>query len=107
MSATSGFRALRVFVGNLPWTISSTELRQFASSFGPVTYSQVIFDKKTGMSKGYGFVAFGTKEAYNAIMKGGGGSGSYFLEGQHIHVNPSSNPTSVGGVAVGGVSADE
>jgi len=75
----------KVFVGNLPWSVGSTELRHFASSFGPVTYSQVIFDRKIGMSKGYGFVTFGNREGYNTILKGG--SGSYFLEGQYVNVS--------------------
>ncbi|CAL8069027.1 unnamed protein product [Orchesella dallaii] len=78
---------LRVFVGNLPWTIGSMELRHFASSFGLVTHSQVAFDRKTGLSKGFGFVTFANREGYNSLLKGSGG-GSHFLEGQHLNVNP-------------------
>jgi len=76
----------KVFCGNLPWTIGSTELRHFASSFGPVVHSHVLFDNKTGLSKGYGFITFGNREGYNAIIKGGSG-GTYFLEGHHVNVN--------------------
>jgi len=46
----------------------------------------VIFDKKTGLSKGYGFISFGNREGFNTILKGGSG-GTYFLEGQHVNVN--------------------
>jgi len=48
----SGARLMRTFVGNLPWTVGSKELREFGSSFGPVLRANVIFDKATGMSKG-------------------------------------------------------
>ena len=59
----------RVFVGNLPWTIGNNELRAFASSFGAVQQAVVVFDKSTGLSKGYGFVTFSTREAYNAATR--------------------------------------
>lgn len=87
--AAAARQPLRVFVANLPWTIGSTELRQFASSYGPVTFSQVVFNKKTGMSKGYGFVTFGNRDGFNAITKGS--SATYFLEGNHITVSASAN----------------
>jgi len=79
----------KVFVGNIPWSVGSSELRHFASSFGPVVHSQVIFNKQTGLNKGYGFVTFGNREGFNAMVKGGR-SGIYFLEGQHINASPAS-----------------
>lgn len=101
MASSSARQALRVFVGNLPWTISTNELRHFASSFGAVNHAHVVFDKKTGLSKGYGFVNFGNREAYNAVIKGGtSGAGIYFLEGHHINVSPAQQ-------SGGGVSASE
>jgi RNA recognition motif-containing protein len=87
--------AFKVFVGNLPWTIGSTELRQFASSFGHVMNSQVIFDRKTGLSKGYGFITFGNRDGYNAVLKSG--NGVYFLEGHHINVSATNASTNPGG----------
>jgi RNA recognition motif-containing protein len=81
-SAARGF--LRVFVGNLPWTIGSHELRQFASTFGPVQQAVVVFDKSTGLSKGYGFVTFANREAYNAATMSG--AGSHVLEGNHVNI---------------------
>lgn len=92
-AATAAARqSFRVFVGNLPWTIGSTELRQFASAYGPVVHSQVVFDKKTGLSKGFGFVTFGNREGFNTLVKGGGaGSGVYFLEGNYLNVNPANS----------------
>jgi len=74
----------RVFVGNLPWTIGSHELRQFASTFGPVQHAVVVFDKTVGLSKGYGFVTFSSREAFQAATMSG--AGSLVLEGNHINI---------------------
>jgi len=82
-------QVFRVFMGNIPWTIGSQELRQFASSFGAVSHASVIFDKSTGMSKGYGFVTFSTREGYNKATMGG--AGSHILEGNHINIQPTTN----------------
>jgi len=87
MASTYAARqALRVFVGNLPWTIGSPELRQLASSFGPVTNALVVFDRNSGMSKGYGFVTFANREAYSAATMSG--AGSLVWEGNRINIQP-------------------
>jgi hypothetical protein len=82
--ASTGARLFRVFVGNLPWTIGTQELRQFASSFGPVQHAIVVFDKTNGLSKGYGFITFATREGFNAATMSG--AGSHILEGNHINI---------------------
>lgn len=48
--------AQRLFVTNLPWTVSHRELRSYFAEFGKVFSAKVIFDKRTGLSKRYGFV---------------------------------------------------
>jgi len=84
MASNSARQVFRVFVGNLSWTIGHHELRHFASSFGPVQHATVVFDKTTGLSKGYGFVSFSTREAFNAATMSG--AGSHVLEGNHINI---------------------
>lgn len=81
MAARNG---LKLFVGNLPWTVGQRELRQYFSEFGHVALSQVMFDKNTGLSKGYGFVVLGSREAYNAASN----KASHILEGSHLNVQP-------------------
>lgn len=88
MASNSARHMLRVFVGNLPWTIGSQELRLFASSFGPVQQATVIFDKTNGLSKGYGFVTFATREGFNAATMSG--AGSQVLEGNHVNIQTAS-----------------
>lgn len=55
-SRNAGRTFQKLFVTNLPWTVSHQELRNYFADFGKVISAQVIFDKKTGTSKRYGFV---------------------------------------------------
>lgn len=50
--------AMRLYVGNLPYSINSDSLKDLFSPFGEVTVANVIMDKMTGRSKGFGFVEF-------------------------------------------------
>ncbi|CAN7998181.1 unnamed protein product [Ixodes pacificus] len=61
--------ALKVFVGNLSWTVGRRELRDYFSQFGYVTSSNVVFNKETGMSKGFGFVVFGNRDGFMNATK--------------------------------------
>jgi RNA recognition motif-containing protein len=48
---------LRLFVGNIPHACGETELRQWLEEQGhSVTFAQVIRDRETGHSRGFGFV---------------------------------------------------
>ncbi len=58
----------RLYVGNLPYTVSSSELEQMFSSHGTVQSAEVVADRDTGRSKGFGFVEMGSEaEAQAAI----------------------------------------
>lgn len=50
--------ALKLHIGNLPWTIGKAEFRNYFAQFGPIARAEVIFDMETGMSRGFGFVTF-------------------------------------------------
>ena len=74
----------RLFVGSLPWTVSSDELRSLFESCGSVSDAVVLTDRQTGKSKGFGFVEFANdSEAIMAIEKYNG----YDLKGRKIVVN--------------------
>lgn len=77
----------KIFVGNLPWTVSSKELQMYFSKFGPVTSSNVVLDKNIGMSKGFGFIVFGTREGYNSAIN----KQIHFLEGRCLTVQPATS----------------
>ncbi len=49
---------MKVYVGNLPWSVDDEKLREIFSQFGDVEEATVIKDKFSGRSKGFGFVTF-------------------------------------------------
>lgn len=53
----------RLYVGNLPYTIDSSALEQLFAAHGTVTSAEVIADRDTGRSKGFGFVEMESDEA--------------------------------------------
>lgn len=53
----------KLFVGNLSYSIDSDQLQNIFSAVGPVASAQVIMDRSTGRSKGFGFVEMETEEA--------------------------------------------
>ena len=58
----------KLYVGNLAYSMSDSDLQQIFSPHGTVQSAQVIMDRDTGRSKGFGFVEFGTDaEAQAAI----------------------------------------
>lgn len=48
----------KLFVGSLPWAVSSDALRDLFAQYGEITDAVVISDSATGRSKGFGFVTF-------------------------------------------------
>ena len=60
--------ATNIYVGNLPWTTTNEELADMFAQFGQVTKAQIITDRDTGRSRGFGFVEMATEaEAQRAI----------------------------------------
>lgn len=58
----------KLYVGNLSYDVTSSSLEQMFSQFGTVQSAQVIQDRDTGRSKGFGFVEMGSdQEAQSAI----------------------------------------
>src|SRR3989442_15506516 len=62
----------KLFIGNIPHVSSDTELQQWMESQGfPVESAQIIRDRSTGQSRGFGFVALNeewkVKEAITAL----------------------------------------
>ena len=58
----------KLYVGNLSYDVSSADLEQLLSAHGEVRSAEVIMDRNTGRSKGFGFVEMGSdEEAQTAI----------------------------------------
>lgn len=60
----------KLFVGSLPYSTKDDELNELFAQAGTVVSAQVIMDKFTGRSKGFGFVEMASpEEAQAAIQK--------------------------------------
>ena len=71
-SVESLFRAIemakRLYVGNLKYTVTSEELQELFEQYGSVSSAQVLSDRETGRSRGFGFVEMvNDDEALSAI----------------------------------------
>jgi RNA recognition motif-containing protein len=60
--------AKRIYVGNLPWSCSTSDLEAMFGAHGEVTAAEVINDRVTGKSRGFGFVQMASDDAANAAM---------------------------------------
>jgi len=74
----------KLYVGNLGYGISSSDLEQLFTPHGTVESAEVINDRMTGRSKGFGFVQMGTdQEALAAVSALNGQS----VDGRALTVN--------------------
>ncbi len=60
----------KLYVGNLTYGVSDSTLEQLFSQFGTVQSAQVIQDRATGRSKGFGFVEMDTEAQAQAAIDG-------------------------------------
>ena len=51
---------MNIYVGNLAYSVTEDELREAFAAFGEVSRANVIMDRDTGRSKGFGFVEIGS-----------------------------------------------
>lgn len=74
----------KLFVGSLPWAIDDAALGQLFAQAGTVVSAQVVKDRETGRSRGFGFVEMSSdEEAQNAVKNLNGSD----VEGRKIVVN--------------------
>ena len=58
----------KLYVGNLSYTVDSSELEQLFAQHGQVVSAQIINDRDTGRSKGFGFVEMATDQEATAAV---------------------------------------
>jgi RNA recognition motif-containing protein len=89
----------KLYVGNLSYGVTDGALEQLFSAHGTVQSAQVIMDRDTGRSKGFGFVEMGSDaEAQAAIAALNGKE----VEGRSLTVNEARPKTEGGGRGGGG-----
>jgi cold-inducible RNA-binding protein len=75
---------VKIYVGNLSFNMSEDDLKHKFEEFGAVNSVNVIKDRDTGKSKGFGFVEMAEKEAGESAINELNGTE---LEGRRIIVN--------------------
>jgi RNA recognition motif-containing protein len=61
---------MNIYVGNLSYQMSETELRDAFAAFGEVSSVKILMDRETGRSRGFGFVEMPNQgEAESAITQ--------------------------------------
>lgn len=48
----------KLYVGNLPWSVTNDSMKELFAAYGEVVEAVVITDRMSGRSKGFGFVTF-------------------------------------------------
>jgi RNA recognition motif-containing protein len=74
----------RLYVGNLSYQTDSSQLQEAFSQYGSVVSAQVISDRETGRSKGFGFVEMSDDSEAEAAIAAMNGAD---LDGRNITVN--------------------
>jgi RNA recognition motif-containing protein len=75
---------MNIYVGNLSPDVTGDDLRQAFEAFGQVTSANVITDKFSGESRGFGFVEMPSKDEATAAITGMNGKD---LKGRAVNVN--------------------
>ncbi len=60
----------RLFVGGLPYYLSEEEVKELFATFGAIKFLNLIRDKQTGSSKGYGFIVYEDPSVVEAAISG-------------------------------------
>jgi RNA recognition motif-containing protein len=91
--------AKRIYVGNLPWAYGSADLEALFNEFGDVAAAEVVTDRETGRSRGFGFVQMANDADMDAAIDGLNGQD---CNGRPLVVNEARERTSGGGGRGGG-----
>jgi RNA recognition motif-containing protein len=89
----------KLYVGNLSYNVDNTQLEEMFSKFGDVRSAEVIQDRDTGRSKGFGFVEMGDDNAAREAIEG---LNDREQDGRRLTVNEARPKESRGGGGFGG-----
>jgi RNA recognition motif-containing protein len=89
----------KLYVGNLTYGVDSSQLEQMFAAYGTVQSAQVIVDRDTGRSKGFGFVEMGSDQEAQAAIAAMSGKE---VDGRQLTVNEAKPREDRGGGGGGG-----
>ena len=94
---------MKIYCGNLSYSVGSQQLEELFSAYGNVVSAQVIVDRDTGRSKGFGFVEMSSQQEANAAISALDGKDN---DGRSLQVNEArpreDRPRNFGGGGGGG-----
>ena len=85
--------AKRLYVGNLSYSVTSEDLQEMFEQFGRVRSAQVLIDRETGRSRGFGFVEMEDDAEADAAIEALDGNDH---EGRRLTVNEARAPRAAG-----------
>lgn len=89
----------RLYVGNITYNTTDDRLRELFGEFGEVVSAQIVMDRDTGRSKGFGFVEMASDDQAQAAINGLNGQQ---VDGRALTVNEARPRTEGGGGGGGG-----
>lgn len=89
----------KIYVGNLPYTYASSDLESLFSAHGTVRSAQVIMDRETGRSRGFGFIEMESAGEADAAIQALNGAD---INGRQLTVNEARERTPRSGGGGGG-----
>lgn len=60
---------MKLFIGNIPYSMSEKQLRELLEKFGALASLKLIMDQETGRSKGFGFAEFENQDDAERAME--------------------------------------
>lgn len=79
---------MKLYVGNLPWSITDADLKELFSDIGEVISATIITDRDSGRSRGFGFVEMTKEAGQQAIKKFCG----HVIDNRTLRVNEAKEP---------------
>lgn len=62
----------KLYVGNFPYSVDESQLRDVFSGYGDVTELSMIMDRETGRPKGFAFITFASQQAAEKALEQNG-----------------------------------
>jgi RNA recognition motif-containing protein len=76
---------MRLYIGNLPYSTTAADLREMFAAYGTVIDVEIVQDKHSGHSRGFGFVEMHDESEGQAAIRG---LEDAELQGRRMHVQP-------------------
>lgn len=74
-------KACQIYIGNVPWTINKSDLKEYFSKFGEIETVKLAINRKIGLYKNYGFVQYSSEAVTDSVCKR-----KHVLDGNHLKV---------------------